>query len=120
MMMLTFIFLMALIIPTILLTLFSLINFSTPFSNKNRETSSPFECGFASSSKARTPFSLRFFLLAVLFLIFDIEIIILLPAPILTNSSPTSSFMLPMVMFLLILTMGLAHEWNEGSLEWMS
>nr|YP_009307968.1 NADH dehydrogenase subunit 3 [Typosyllis antoni]AOR87153.1 NADH dehydrogenase subunit 3 [Typosyllis antoni] len=113
-------FAIAFFIPLILALTFYLINFSLWESSKNRETSSPFECGFSSSSKARTPFSLRFFLLAVLFLIFDIEIVIILPAPILMNTISMSSFIISLSVFLLILTAGLIHEWNEGSLEWLN
>nr|YP_010400319.1 NADH dehydrogenase subunit 3 [Drupa morum]UQS76018.1 NADH dehydrogenase subunit 3 [Drupa morum] len=84
----------------------------------DREKSSPFECGFDPIKSARLPFSLRFFLLAIIFLIFDVEIVLLFP--ILT--SMTSSFSAPMVIglftFLMILIVGLFHEWNEGSLDW--
>nr|ANZ03436.1 NADH dehydrogenase subunit 3 [Titiscania limacina] len=84
----------------------------------NREKSSPFECGFDPMGSARIPFSMRFFLLAVVFLVFDVEIVLLLP--ILTSvvhGINFSSFAGGML-FLVILIVGVFHEWNEGSLDW--
>nr|NP_071844.1 NADH dehydrogenase subunit 3 [Lithobius forficatus]AAG39991.1 NADH dehydrogenase subunit 3 [Lithobius forficatus] len=88
--------------------------------NKDREKSSPFECGFSPFNTARIPFSLRFFLIAVIFLIFDVEITLLLPAPILlTSGSPTIVFF-TMTMFLVLLILGLYYEWKKGALDWTS
>ena len=84
----------------------------------SREQSSPFECGFSPISRARIPFSIHYFLIAILFLIFDIEIIILIPAPITISTLPPSEWILPIVRFLIIVTLGWLHEWNEGSLDW--
>lgn len=85
---------------------------------KDREKASPFECGFDPKNKARIPFSTRFFLLAVIFLVFDIEIVLLIPAPAALNNVVLSSLLIRGFIFLIILLLGLLHEWNEGSLSW--
>nr|UZC55567.1 NADH dehydrogenase subunit 3 [Pyganodon grandis] len=84
-----------------------------------REKPSPFECGFDPIGSSRVPFSLRFFLLAVIFVVFDVEIVLLFPAVMVVGSSwmwIDSYFAL--LMFLVLLFMGVVHEWHEGSLEW--
>nr|QWS71931.1 NADH dehydrogenase subunit 3 [Cerithidea tonkiniana] len=84
----------------------------------DREKNSPFECGFDPVKSARLPFSLRFFLLAIIFLIFDVEIVLLFPV----LASMGNGFNLFLAAgafgFLVILIVGLFHEWNEGSLSW--
>nr|AZL35821.1 NADH dehydrogenase subunit 3 [Cosmoscarta heros] len=84
----------------------------------DREKSSPFECGFDPISSPRTPFSLHFFLMAVIFLIFDVEIILILPITIITKYSILMEWMLSSTIFMLILMLGLYHEWYQGMLEW--
>nr|AVN67975.1 NADH dehydrogenase subunit 3 [Neolaxta sp. B107] len=85
---------------------------------EDREKCSPFECGFDPKNSARLPFSLRFFLIAVIFLIFDVEIALLLPMTIIMMSSSMKSWFIISFIFLTILLAGLYHEWNQGSLEW--
>nr|YP_009502517.1 NADH dehydrogenase subunit 3 [Alasmidonta varicosa]AWV82790.1 NADH dehydrogenase subunit 3 [Alasmidonta varicosa]UZC55595.1 NADH dehydrogenase subunit 3 [Alasmidonta varicosa] len=84
-----------------------------------REKPSPFECGFDPMGSSRVPFSLRFFLLAVIFVVFDVEIVLLFPAVMVVGSSWmwVSSYV-ALLIFLLLLFVGVVHEWREGSLEW--
>nr|UFZ12884.1 NADH dehydrogenase subunit 3 [Corydalus sp. 2 YLJ-2021a] len=84
----------------------------------DREKASPFECGFDPISSSRLPFSLRFFLIAVIFLIFDVEIALLLPLIMLINFSNILMWATTSFIFLLILLVGLYHEWNQGALNW--
>nr|YP_011015281.1 NADH dehydrogenase subunit 3 [Athousius wudanganus]UBS91003.1 NADH dehydrogenase subunit 3 [Athousius wudanganus] len=105
---------------TLTLTLLMMLIAST-ISKKtfiDREKSSPFECGFDPKSSARIPFSLQFFLIAVIFLIFDVEITLLLPLIITMKISNLMSFIMITSVFLLILILGLLHEWKQGALNW--
>nr|UJH93321.1 NADH dehydrogenase subunit 3 [Chamelea gallina] len=80
-----------------------------------------FECGFDALSSTRNPFSLRFFLLALLFLVFDMEIVLLFPFIFSMAISWAKMLFLVKVMyfgFLTILVLGLIHELNEGTLDW--
>nr|ASY97995.1 NADH dehydrogenase subunit 3 [Theopropus rubrobrunneus] len=95
-----------------------LTNFLSKKMIEDREKNSPFECGFDPISSSRLPFSLRFFLIGILFLIFDVEIALILPMTIILNSSNIKIWLITSIMFLLILMLGLYHEWNQGSLEW--
>nr|AQP30398.1 NADH dehydrogenase subunit 3 [Nasutitermes sp. 1 TB-2017] len=115
MMMITTASMMTLILSATIMMLATLISKKM---NEDREKSSPFECGFDPKNSARLPFSSRFFLIAVIFMIFDVEIALLLPMPITMMTSNMKSWMIISTAFLLILIIGLYHEWNQGSLEW--
>nr|QNV12168.1 NADH dehydrogenase subunit 3 [Aphodius foetens] len=84
----------------------------------DREKSSPFECGFDPKSSSRMPFSLQFFLIAVIFLIFDVEITLLIPLIITIKVVSLMDYFFITLFFLLILLYGLYHEWNQGALNW--
>nr|YP_011010166.1 NADH dehydrogenase subunit 3 [Hermatobates djiboutensis]WPW46690.1 NADH dehydrogenase subunit 3 [Hermatobates djiboutensis] len=84
----------------------------------SREKMSPFECGFDPKSSARMPFSMQFFLIAVIFLIFDIEIVIILPMTIIIQKTSIMMMMIISSMFIITLLLGLYHEWKNGMLEW--
>nr|ACB47273.1 NADH dehydrogenase subunit 3 [Drosophila mainlandi]ACB47279.1 NADH dehydrogenase subunit 3 [Drosophila longicornis]ACB47274.1 NADH dehydrogenase subunit 3 [Drosophila mainlandi]ACB47275.1 NADH dehydrogenase subunit 3 [Drosophila mainlandi]ACB47280.1 NADH dehydrogenase subunit 3 [Drosophila longicornis] len=84
----------------------------------DREKSSPFECGFDPKSSSRLPFSLRFFLITIIFLIFDVEIALILPMIIIFKFSNLLIWTSTSIIFILILLIGLYHEWNQGMLNW--
>jgi len=84
----------------------------------DREKSSPFECGFDPKGLGRIPFSTRFFLLVVLFLVFDVEIALLIPLPIIIFNNFIVEVLFGSILFIFILILGLLHEWREGSLDW--
>nr|YP_010491819.1 NADH dehydrogenase subunit 3 [Tolmerinus auronotatus]UWM92592.1 NADH dehydrogenase subunit 3 [Tolmerinus auronotatus] len=84
----------------------------------DREKNSPFECGFDPKSSARLPFSIQFFLIAVIFLIFDVEITLLIPLILIMKISNLMNFLMISTFFIIILLIGLYHEWNQGALNW--
>nr|YP_008815355.1 NADH dehydrogenase subunit 3 [Pristis clavata]AEL97324.1 NADH dehydrogenase subunit 3 [Pristis clavata]AGW52243.1 NADH dehydrogenase subunit 3 [Pristis clavata] len=96
----------------------TLIAFWLPVLNPNSEKLSPYECGFDPLGSARLPFSLRFFLVAILFLLFDLEIALLLPLPWGTQLDSPLFTILWTTIILILLTLGLIYEWSQGGLEW--
>nr|ACU87790.1 NADH dehydrogenase subunit 3 [Cinnyris superbus] len=96
----------------------TLLNFWLAQMNPDSEKLSPYECGFDPLGSARLPFSIRFFMVAILFLLFDLEIALLLPLPWAVQlQSPTTTLTLAFSLILL-LTLGLIYEWIQGGLEW--
>nr|YP_010583083.1 NADH dehydrogenase subunit 3 [Hiratettix distanti]YP_010583097.1 NADH dehydrogenase subunit 3 [Hiratettix malaisei]UGN61529.1 NADH dehydrogenase subunit 3 [Hiratettix distanti]UGN61543.1 NADH dehydrogenase subunit 3 [Hiratettix malaisei] len=106
---------MIMFIVTIMTVMMMLISKKTIL---DMQKSTPFECGFNPMMFKRLPFSIHFFLIAVIFLIFDIEIIIILPMMFTLKSSMIKIWIITSTMFILILIMGLYHEWNNGMLNW--
>nr|AFC39682.1 NADH dehydrogenase subunit 3 [Tarentola mauritanica] len=111
-------------LPTITLMILSLalaltlINFWLSQMNPDAEKLSPYECGFDPLGSARLPFSMRFFLVAILFLLFDLEIALLLPTPwAINNQTPTNTLLL-ITTLITLLSAGLVYEWSQGGLEW--
>nr|YP_010134452.1 NADH dehydrogenase subunit 3 [Dausara latiterminalis]QWM93942.1 NADH dehydrogenase subunit 3 [Dausara latiterminalis] len=84
----------------------------------DREKSSPFECGFDPKSSARIPFSLHFFLITVIFLIFDVEIALIFPIIKLFKLTNFIIWSKISFFFIIILLIGLYHEWNQNMLNW--
>jgi NADH-quinone oxidoreductase subunit A len=83
----------------------------------NSEKLSPFECGFAPFDDARGQFDVRFYLVAILFIIFDLEVAFLFPWAVAFGKLGATGFW-SMVVFLAVLTVGFAYEWKKGALEW--
>nr|YP_009379412.1 NADH dehydrogenase subunit 3 [Cypseloides fumigatus]ARQ81271.1 NADH dehydrogenase subunit 3 [Cypseloides fumigatus] len=112
--MIMFMLLLSLTLSAILTMLNLWLAQMTPDSEKL----SPYECGFDPLGSARLPFSIRFFLVAILFLLFDLEIALLLPLPwAMQLQSPTTTLTWTSTIILL-LTLGLTYEWSQGGLEW--
>nr|ALO76366.1 NADH deshydrogenase subunit 3 [Discolomatinae sp. GENSP01] len=95
-----------------------LVNMISKKTFLDREKSSPFECGFDPKNSARLPFSLQFFLISMIFLIFDVEITLLLPLIFLFKFTNLLNLFISILFFIFILLIGLYHEWNQGSLNW--
>jgi NADH-quinone oxidoreductase subunit A len=95
------------------LTLGALLGPRRPTASKE----SPYECGFPPFEDARMKFDVRFYLIAILFIIFDLEIVFLFPFAVTIDKIGTAGF-IAMAVFLAILVVGFVYEWKKGALEW--
>jgi len=78
---------------------------------------SPYECGFEAFENARIKFDVRYYLVAILFIIFDLEIAFLFPWAVVINEIGMAGFW-AMMIFLGVLVIGFIYEWRKGALEW--
>tara|TARA_B100001175_G_scaffold193849_1_gene164454 strand:- start:318 stop:686 length:369 start_codon:yes stop_codon:yes gene_type:complete len=109
--------LLFLIIALILSVGFIVINFLFSPKNPDPEKLSAYECGFEPFSDSRIEFDVRFYLVAILFIIFDLEIAFLFPWAISLGNIGILGF-ISMMIFLFILTIGFIYEWKKGALDW--
>jgi len=84
---------------------------------KNKAKSSAYECGFENFSDARMKFDIRFYLVAILFIIFDLEIAFLFPWAVALDSLGLNG-LIAMSIFLVVLVVGFIYEWKKGALNW--
>nr|YP_010736916.1 NADH dehydrogenase subunit 3 [Idioscopus ventrispinus]WEP24803.1 NADH dehydrogenase subunit 3 [Idioscopus ventrispinus] len=109
--------LMIIMITTLIMIILLLISKK---SITDMEKLTPFECGFNPMANKRLPFSIHFFLIAVIFLIFDIEIIIILPMIMTMKYTMIKYWIYTSLLFITVLMLGLYHEWYNGMLKWTS
>ena len=96
---------------------FLILNFAFSPKNPDPEKLSAYECGFEPFNDSRMEFDIRFYLVAILFIIFDLEIAFLFPWAITLGNIGLFCFF-SMMLFLFILTIGFIYEWKKGALDW--
>ena len=96
---------------------FIVLNFLFSPKNPDPEKLSAYECGFEAFGDSRMEFDVRFYLVAILFIIFDLEIAFLFPWAISLGNLGTLGFW-SMMIFLFVLTIGFVYEWKKGALDW--
>lgn len=101
----------------ILSTIISGASYIVSVKQPDSEKVSVYECGFDPFGSSRVPFSVKFFLVGILFLIFDLEISFLFPWGVVYNQIELFGFWV-VYLFLVVLTIGLVYEWVKGGLEW--
>lgn len=101
----------------ILSSIIFILSYFLVYQKEDQEKLSAYECGFNPFEDARMTFDIRFYLVAILFLIFDLEISFLFPWITSLNHITWFGFW-TMVLFLIILTIGFIYEWFKGALEW--
>lgn len=94
-----------------------LIPFLLKKRNPDKEKNSPYECGFEGEGIVRSEFDVQFYLVAILFIIFDLEIAFLFPWAVVLKEIGVFGFC-SMMIFLTLLTLGFIYEWKRGALDW--
>jgi NADH-quinone oxidoreductase subunit A len=109
--------LLLLIVSTILSTIIFFLSFFVASQKPDNEKASVYECGFDPFDDARGKFDIRFYLVSILFIIFDLEVSFLFPWALSLGKIGFFGFA-TMSIFLVILTIGFIYEWRKGALEW--
>lgn len=104
---------MALLLGVVLLSFGFILGPSRP----SKEKSSQYECGFSALSNIRAKFDIRYYLVTILFIIFDLEVAFLFPWAVVIKRVGWTA-LLAVVLFLGLLTVGFIYEWRKGALEW--
>ena len=102
-----------LVMGSVFIILGKLLGPSRPDAEKN----SPYECGFEAFEDSRMKFDVRYYLVAILFIIFDLEIAFLFPWAVVLDEVGTFG-LVAMAVFLAVLVIGFIYEWKKGALEW--
>ncbi len=89
----------------------------TDVDNPDKEKTSPYECGFNPFEDSRMRFDVKYYLVAILFIVFDLEVAFLFPWAVVSNHLKAYGFY-AMGIFLLLLIVGFVYEWKKGALEW--
>nr|ATL58811.1 NADH dehydrogenase subunit 3 [Stephanitis chinensis] len=110
------IMILTLMISMLLILLNQIINKKM---NMERNKMTPFECGFDPKSSSRIPFSTQFFLIGILFLIFDVEMVLILPLIITFKTSNLTMWISSSTIMIIVLITGLYYEWKNGVIQWM-
>lgn len=106
------------LVPVIVIALLAL-NLFFATSKPSEEKLSTFECGFSPVQQARQKFSVHFYLVGILFLVFDLEVLLLFPAAVSMSSLQVSGFWI-LLFFLVVLTIGFVYEYVSGALNYTS
>jgi NADH-quinone oxidoreductase subunit A len=106
-----------LVIATGLSVLFVAVSFLVAKQKPDTEKNSAYECGFEAFGDARTKFDVRFYLVSILFIIFDLEVAFLFPWAVTLGKIGVYGFW-SMMVFLGVLTAGFIYEWRKGALDW--
>ena len=104
-------------IAAVIGVLLLLLGFLFGSGRKYPEKLSPYECGFEAFEDTRMKFDVRYYLVAILFIIFDLEIAFLFPWAVSLDAVGTFG-LLAMAVFLIVLVVGFVYEWKKGALEW--
>lgn len=102
---------------TALMTIGFLLGKLLGHARADKAKQSPYECGFEAFESARIQFDIRYYLVAILFIIFDLEITFMFPWAVVLTQVGWPGFW-AMMLFLGILTIGFIYEWRKGALEW--